>query len=72
MTVIDERFPAGVPNHWLVYFAVADCDASVARLTELGGTVRLPPIDIPPGRFSVVSDPDGALFAVLQLADTGA
>lgn len=60
----------GIPPHWLAYFAVADCDAAVARATELGGRVMLPPMNFGPGRFSVVTDPQGAAFALFQ--DTSA
>lgn len=56
-----------IPPHWMVYFAVADVDAMVARVTELGGKVHVPPFDIPVGRMSVVSDPQGAVFTVAKL-----
>jgi len=69
MMVMDENFPAEVPPHWLVYFAVDDCDASVAQIQELGGSVIMPAMNVPPGRFAIVSDPDGAMFAVIQLAE---
>lgn len=51
---------------WTVTFRVADTDASVEKVQELGGTVVLPPMDIPIGRFSVVADPRGAAFTVAQ------
>jgi uncharacterized protein len=60
--------PAEVPPHWSVYFAVADTDNAVARVTELGGTVVMPPMDIEPGRFAVVSDPTGGVFNVITMA----
>jgi predicted enzyme related to lactoylglutathione lyase len=60
--------PPEVPAHWLVYFAVADTDATVARCQELGGSVGVPPMDIEPGRFAVIADPQGAHFAVIRLA----
>ena len=60
---------AGIPNHWMVYFAVADCDATVAKITELGGKVLMPPMDIEPGRFAVVEEPCGAPFSVLAMKD---
>lgn len=60
--------PVEVPAHWLVYFAVADTDASAARCQELGGSIGVPPMDIEPGRFSVLADPQGAHFAVIHLA----
>jgi uncharacterized protein len=59
---------AGVPPHWMVYFSVPDCDRTAARAAEQGGTVRVPPADIPNvGRFSLLADPQGALFSVIQL-----
>jgi len=54
--------PAEAPSLWNVYFAVADCDASVTRATELGGTVFLPAMAMGPGRFAGISDPTGAMF----------
>jgi predicted enzyme related to lactoylglutathione lyase len=62
--------PADIPPHWAVYFAVADCDASAARVTELGGTVLVPPTDMPPGaRFARAMDPGGAQFLFSSFAD---
>ncbi len=58
---------AGVPSHWLAYFAVSDVDASTKKVTELGGKVMAPPMDIPKiGRFSVVQDPQGATFGLFK------
>lgn len=62
-----DTWPADLPSHWLVYFAVADADTTAAQARELGGTVMVEPTDIPPGRFAVCTDPTGAVFAVLQL-----
>jgi predicted enzyme related to lactoylglutathione lyase len=59
--------PAEVPTFWLVYFAVDDIDASAARAQELGGTVLVPPMESPAGRFSVLTDPQGATFALITL-----
>ena len=53
--------------HWLTYFAVTDCDAKAAEAVERGGTVLRPPADIPgTGRFAVLADPQGAVFALLH------
>lgn len=68
MMPMDDSFPAEVPAHWRVYFAVADADATVARTTELGGTVFMEPMDIPQGRFAALGDPQGAMFNVIALA----
>jgi predicted enzyme related to lactoylglutathione lyase len=62
------NFPASVPPHWLIYFAVEDCDAAVVRATELGGSAVVPATDIPPGRFAVLADPHGAVFAVIRMS----
>ncbi len=59
----------GVPPHWQAYFAVADCDASCARVGELGGRVLAPPFDAPPGRMAAVTDPSGAVFSIIALAE---
>jgi hypothetical protein len=52
----------------MVYFAAADCDASAAKAKELGGRDIVPATDIPNvGRFTVLSDPQGAVFAIIRL-----
>jgi uncharacterized protein len=56
----------GVPNHWHVYFAVANTDAAVAKVVELGGAVVVQPFDTPAGRIALVTDPQGAAFSVIQ------
>jgi uncharacterized protein len=58
----------GVPNHWHVYFAVADADASVARASMFGGSIQAEPLDTPVGRIAVVGDPQGAVFSIIQRA----
>ena len=57
-----------IPPHWLVYFAVDDCDAKVQKATELGASVMKPADDIPGvGRFAILNDPQGAAFAIIKL-----
>jgi predicted enzyme related to lactoylglutathione lyase len=52
----------------MVYFAVADADATVARVSELGGKVSVPAFDAEGvGRIAVVNDPQGAVFSIIQL-----
>ncbi len=59
----------GVPPHWMIYVTVADCDERAKHAAEIGGKVCVPPTDIPnTGRFSVISDPQGAMFALIQMA----
>lgn len=69
-SVITEAFPAEMPGHFLIYFSVEDCDAAVETVTRLGGRVTAPPFDIPYGRMAVLTDNQGAAFAVL--AEPGA
>lgn len=53
---------------WTVSFRVADVDDTAARAQELGGSILLPPMDIPIGRLAMVSDPSGADFGVTSFA----
>ena len=57
---------AGVPGHFMPYFAVADADAAFERTKALGGTAVVPPKDIPGvGRFALLRDDQGAHFSVI-------
>ena len=57
----------GARPHWLSYVHVADVDASAARAVELGATQLVAPADIPGiGRFAVLMDPTGAVFALFR------
>jgi predicted enzyme related to lactoylglutathione lyase len=60
--------PAEVPSNWQVYFAVDDVDAAHRRALELGGTEFVAPQDFPGGRFAIVSDPEGASFGLMKMA----
>jgi len=66
MVKLDEA-SAGVRPHWMVYFAVEDCDATARLAVGNAGKIIVPPTDIPPGRFAILSDPQGAVFAVMSL-----
>lgn len=68
MMAMPEGVPAEAPPYWLVYFAVEDTEAAVARALELGGTALTDAMDTPAGRFAVLADPQGAFFAVIALA----
>ncbi len=61
-----------VPSHWMSYVAVDDIDASLAKAAELGGAIIVPAMDIPnTGRFGVISDPSGAVIAMITLRVQG-
>jgi len=56
-----------VPPNWGVYFMVEDVEAAVAKAEELGGNVMVPPMAAGEmGRFSVLQDPQGGAFTVMQ------
>ena len=56
--------PAEVPSYWMVYFAVADADAVYAKAIAAGAREMLAPQGFPGGRFAILADPQGAVFAV--------
>ena len=66
MMDMDESW-GDMPSHFMTYFRVEDCDASAAKAAELGGVVCVPPTEIPPGKFSVIDDPQGATFSIMSL-----
>jgi predicted enzyme related to lactoylglutathione lyase len=68
MQMTEGMFPPEVPPHWSVCFAVADCDATIAKARELGATVVAEPMDMPIGRFAAAVDPQGAWFTLMQPA----
>jgi hypothetical protein len=72
MDMANTQMPAEVPPHWLTYFAVENTDAALETIKSSGGRVAFGPIDIPAGRFAVVADPFGAMFAVIQLPEEAA
>jgi predicted enzyme related to lactoylglutathione lyase len=58
----------GMPSNWIPYFAVADADAIAKKAKAAKAQVGVPPTDIPNvGRFSVLADPQGARFAIIQV-----
>jgi len=54
--------PEGVAAQWSVYWEVDDADATVARVSERGGSVVMAPESTPYGRLAAVTDPAGAPF----------
>lgn len=64
--------PADIPTppHWLHYIEVADVDAAVARVQELGGRLLHGPMDVPGGdRVAQCMDPQGAVFGMHSRGD---
>lgn len=66
--MMQSQAPPEVPSYWMPYFAVDDCDASVEKAKAGGAMVYAGPMDYPGvGRFAVMSDAQGAVFAVIKL-----
>jgi predicted enzyme related to lactoylglutathione lyase len=69
MEMPEEVRRAGAPPHWMAYVEVEDVKATAAKVEEVGGSVLHQPTDIPnAGSFAVLSDPQGAAFAVYHSA----
>jgi len=57
----------GMPAQWVAYITVEDVDATVAKVSELGGQVMAPPMDVPEvGRIAVALDPQGAAIGFFK------
>jgi uncharacterized protein len=69
MADITGMAPDEAPSSWLVYFTVPDADAAVATTKAAGGQLVNGPIDIPVGRLAILTDPQGAFFAVMAPTD---
>lgn len=63
--MIGDGWPDDMSPHWMVYFAVHDCDWSAERALTLGGRVLQPPTTLPIGRYSVLEDPEGGIFSIV-------
>ena len=58
---------AGVPPHWLPYFAVNDADQTAESAEGMGARLYLKPMTMENvGRMAVIADPQGAVFAIFK------
>ncbi|MGW8064879.1 VOC family protein [Streptomyces ziwulingensis] len=64
--LVSDVFAAEMPPHFLVHFLVEDVAAALDAVARLGGRVRVPPFETSYGGVAVVSDDQGASFALLQ------
>lgn len=63
MPLMDEN----MPPVWSCYVCTDDADKTTALVTEAGGTVVAPPMDVGDlGRMAVYTAPDGAFFGIWQ------
>ena len=57
----------GAPSTWIAYVEVDDVDAATARARSLGAQVIKGPQDVKgAGRFTIISDPTGAMLGLWQ------
>ena len=72
MALPAEARKMGAQPRWTGYVGVDDVDAATDRLKRLGGTVYVPPTDVPDvSRFSVVADPQVATLALVKGLNSG-
>lgn len=58
------------PPVWTMYFASSDVDGTAKRVTDAGGTLLMPPMDVmTAGRMALAADPTGAPFGLWQGRD---
>ena len=67
MAIPPDKYQAGLKPGWTGYIGVADVDAEAARIVAEGGAIHHAATDIPDvGRFAVVADPQGSVFALFS------
>jgi predicted enzyme related to lactoylglutathione lyase len=67
MAIPAEAAAMGVRPGWIGYVGVESVDAAAAKARDLGGAIHKAPTDISGvGRFAVVADPQGAVFALFK------
>ena len=67
MALPEEAKQAGAPPHWLTYVSVADVDATLKQVAELGGRTVFGPMDIPTvGKVAGFADPQGAVIGIYR------
>jgi uncharacterized protein len=71
-TLPEDARRAGAKPIWIGYVGVDDVDAVADRIVKFGGSIHVPPMDIPNiSRLSVVADPQMAAFALLRWQNPG-
>jgi uncharacterized protein len=66
---VDPMVPAEMPSYWMVYFTVDDVDRTFKKAIDAGAHETMAPQDFPGGKFAIVSDPQGAFFGLMKMAD---
>jgi len=62
----NEMAPPGTPSSWWTWFQVDDTDAAAAKVTELGGSLLMPPEETPFGHMAIATGAQGELFGLIN------
>jgi predicted enzyme related to lactoylglutathione lyase len=64
---IPDDMPADMPAHWVSYIGTRDVDGTADAAVRAGASMLKEPTDIAgAGRYAVLKDPQGAVFAILD------
>ena len=67
MLGMGDEFPAEIPAHWGIYFAVEDVAATADQAAAAGATVVIPRTEIPGrGAFALLRDAQGVHFSIYE------
>ena len=67
MMEMTPEVPAEAPPHWLQYIGTRDVDGTAEAAVRAGGSIIKPPSDMQgAGRYAVLQDPQGAVFAIID------
>jgi predicted enzyme related to lactoylglutathione lyase len=68
----DDAKRVGAKPHWFAHVLADDVDALAKKAEALGANIQVPPRDIPTiGRFSIITDPQGAEISLFTPSQTG-
>lgn len=67
MMAFTAEVPAEAPSHWLQYIGTRDVDGTADMAVRLGGSIIKQPSEMRgAGRYAVLRDPQGAVFAIID------
>src|SRR3546814_9435982 len=61
-----DMIAGGARPAWMGYLHTPDVDGMIAAIEADGGTVHMPATDLPVGRIAMLSDPQGAVFYIMN------
>lgn len=65
-----EQIESGTPGHWVSYVSVDNLETTLAKGTEAGGELFMPPCEVMSyGRMACLKDPAGAVIALWEPKD---